>query len=305
MPLVSVIIPTFNRAHIIERAIESVRQQTFQDWECLVVDDHSTDNTKEFIEKYKSKDSRIKYFINERTKGANGARNTGIIHAKGIYISFLDSDDCWHRNMLEKQMEKYMSDPSISCVYSKIQTIVNENDKHPWDIFKGLQGNIYKEVLIQGYMSPTITLSVEKKCFEKIGMFDTTLPACQDDDMCFRLAKEFKIGFIPEILADVYANSDNRISDNPDKVSLGWWMLWNKYEADVLEYCGEKVMAKHYKECLHHFLHANNVKMSWKAYRKFSYFGGSLSKRKKIWFIIYFISGGRIQYITKKIQNKL
>lgn len=303
MPLITVIIPTFNRANIIERTIESVRQQTFRDWECLVVDDHSTDNTKELIEQFHIQDCRIKYIVNEDTKGANGARNTGIQHAKGIYISFLDSDDCWHQNMLEKQLEKYMSDPSISCVYSKIQTVVNENEKYPWGIFNGLQGHIYKEVLDQGYLTPTSTLSVKRACFNKIGLLDTSFPASQDDDMCLRLAREYKIGYIPEILADYYNNSTNRISDKTDKVSMGWWMLWNKYETDVIELCGNDVMAKHYKKCLHHFIHANNVKMSWKAYRKYTQFGGYLSKKRHVFMLLYYLSMGKNRHITHKIQK--
>lgn len=94
-PLVSVIIPTYNRAHVIDRPIKSVINQTYKNWELIIVDDKGTDNTKEKIASYQKAYSNIKYVINERSKGPSGARNMGILTAKGKYLAFLDSDDEW------------------------------------------------------------------------------------------------------------------------------------------------------------------------------------------------------------------
>ena len=94
-PTVSVIIPTYNRAHLVGRAIKSVLNQTYRDFEIIVVDDGSTDNTKDIIKEFQKKDKRIKYIPYEKNKGGSAARNTGIKAAKGEYIAFLDSDDEW------------------------------------------------------------------------------------------------------------------------------------------------------------------------------------------------------------------
>lgn len=305
MPFFSIIIPTYNRASIISQSLHSIERQTFADWECIVVDDFSTDNTREVVLKFCKKDNRFHYLINEQKKGAQGARNTGIKHANGCYISFLDSDDTWHPDMLENQLNKYQSDEEISCVYSKLQTVHIDGSSNAWDIFSGLEGYIYEKVLEQGYMSPTITLSAKRICFDEIGSFDVSFPASQDDDMCFRLAKKYKVGYIPKILADVKVFSKNRISNDSSKVAMGWWMLWNKYESDVVDLCGKEVMAKHYRECLHSFIQANEARMTWKVYRKYSQFGGKLPKRKRLWLITYCLFGSKCKYFTNKIQNKL
>ncbi|MDQ7033251.1 MAG: glycosyltransferase family 2 protein, partial [Desulfonauticus sp.] len=110
MPLVSVVIPTYNRASLVKEAILSVINQNFKDWELLVVDDRSTDNTEDIVKSLAEKDSRIKYLKNEFAKGPSGARNYGIKHSKGDLIAFLDSDDLWKPWHLERGiyfLEKY------------------------------------------------------------------------------------------------------------------------------------------------------------------------------------------------------
>ncbi len=102
-PLVSIIIPTYNRAHLIGETLDSVLAQTYQNWECIVVDDGSTDNTDDLMSKYMAKDSRFKYYHrpNDRLQGGNAARNYGIEISKGAYINFLDSDDFIHPRTIE------------------------------------------------------------------------------------------------------------------------------------------------------------------------------------------------------------
>lgn len=305
MPLFSIIIPSFNRAAIISKTLDSVLAQTFKDWECLVVDDNSTDNTKEIVEKYHVKNERIHYLTNKRVKGAQGARNTGILHSKGCYVSFLDSDDRWGPCMLQKQMEQYASSERVGCVYSDVHFISTEGVESGLGIPLGIHGHIYPQVLEQGYMAPTSVLSAKRELLVEVGLFDQQLPASQDDDMCFKLAKICEVAYIPEVMAYMYANTDNRISDNFAKVAMGWWMLWNKYENDVIQYCGKATMKKHYKECLHNFVHANNTKMTMKAYRKFTQFGGSLSKKRQIALFFYRISQGKNRRITHKTQKMI
>jgi glycosyltransferase involved in cell wall biosynthesis len=105
MPQVSIIIPAYNRSALISETLDSVLQQNYADWECLVVDDHSTDDTKEIIADYALKDNRIKYILNKRSKGAQGARNTGVDEANGKYLIFLDSDDLLAGNCLYERLK--------------------------------------------------------------------------------------------------------------------------------------------------------------------------------------------------------
>ena len=101
---VSIIVPTYNRALSIHKTLNSRKEQTHDNWECLVIDDKSTDNTKEVIMDYAKEDSRFRYLINDRAKGAQGARNSGIINANANWIVFFDSDDYMHSRFLEKMI---------------------------------------------------------------------------------------------------------------------------------------------------------------------------------------------------------
>ena len=109
-PKVSVIIPTYNRAHLVGRAIRSVLNQTYQDFEIIVVDDGSTDNTEEVVKSFN--DPRIRYIRHEKNRGGSAACNTGIRAARGEYIAFQDSDDEWLPEKLEKQMQVFENTPT-------------------------------------------------------------------------------------------------------------------------------------------------------------------------------------------------
>jgi glycosyltransferase involved in cell wall biosynthesis len=116
-PLVSVIIPTFNRAELIKDTLRSVEAQSYTNWECLVVDDGSTDNTFEVIQEFVNKDGRFKYLTNKRTKGAQGARNTGLFESKGEFIQFLDSDDMIHPEKFLLQLEEFARNSKLDMIY--------------------------------------------------------------------------------------------------------------------------------------------------------------------------------------------
>ena len=137
----TVVIPAYNREHVIARAINSVLNQTFQNFEIVVVDDGSKDNTRKVVESIH--DSRVRYVWQEN-KGATAARNTGVKNAQGDYVSFLDSDDEWFNTMLEKQYELYQSDHNIGCVYSDLQMINSVGDTTPFSKPLGRCDNSYK-----------------------------------------------------------------------------------------------------------------------------------------------------------------
>lgn len=252
----SVIIPTYNRENEISRAITSVINQTMGDFEIIIVDDGSTDNTEAIVKSFN--DDRIR-FVKQKNSGATVARNTGIENSQGDVISFLDSDDEWMPTMLENQKRVYDSDTDITFVYSNVQLKYPNGTTKPFGKKLGISGNAYSQALAQGYIAPTSVLSAKRECFKRIGGFDVSLPASQDDDMCFRLAKHFKCGYIDQVLANMYIGPENRISKNRKKVAMGWWMLWNKFENDILVECGKDTLIRHYFNCANYFAQAADI----------------------------------------------
>ncbi|WP_335992939.1 glycosyltransferase family 2 protein [Pseudoalteromonas sp. CH_XMU1449-3] len=119
-PLVSIIMPAYNSEKYISESIESVILQTFKNWELLITDDRSSDNTQNVVEQYCAKDCRIKLYVNKENGGAGAARNNSITHAKGRYIAFLDSDDLWHPAKLEKQIT-FMLEHNYGLTYTSYQ----------------------------------------------------------------------------------------------------------------------------------------------------------------------------------------
>ena len=126
-PLVSIIIPVFNRETTISRAIQSVLDQTYQQWECIIVDDCSTDRSTEIVSQYKHRDSRLQLFRLPRNSGANVARNFGIERSSGSYIALLDADDLWMPRKLAEVMDIFASSsPLTGMVYSGIEYVYPE-----------------------------------------------------------------------------------------------------------------------------------------------------------------------------------
>lgn len=121
--LVSVVIPTFNRERTLSRAIDSVINQTYQNWELIIVDDRSSDNTSKLVQEYMQKDKRIKYIKNTFTKGPAGARNKGVKESKGEFIAFLDSDDEWLDIHLLEIMDEFEKNPDIDWIYSDAKKV--------------------------------------------------------------------------------------------------------------------------------------------------------------------------------------
>jgi len=213
---VSVIIPTCNRSTLVTRAIESVLSQTYTDFECIIVDDASNDNTYEVVNSYS--DDRLICFRHDTNLGASAARNTGIKHSKGNFIAFLDDDDEWLSTKLEKQVKL------IRSLSDKVGMI------HCWMDYFGQNGRIIKEhhSVLRGHVFPCVidrqrmggcpTLLVRRKVIERIGWFDESLPRGNDGDFIRRVCRQYEVDYVPEVLVKVYTNhGDERISDKNKK----------------------------------------------------------------------------------------
>lgn len=195
-PLVSCIIPTYNRANFVERAIQSVLNQTYKNIEVIVVDDGSEDNTKEVV--LSIKNERIKYIRLHRNFGAAFARNVGIVNAEGEFIAFLDSDDYFLPEKIEKQVEAMMSDSSIGVCYTEAYYKLQSGEL----IYKKsprLKGKIYEKIVSSLPYLPYIhlpTLLIRRELLSNL-RFDETKKVMEDAKFIFELSKIAIFDFIP------------------------------------------------------------------------------------------------------------
>lgn len=214
MPSVSVIIPTYQRANLVSQAIESVLAQTYTDYEIIVVIDGSTDNTKEVLAQFKDKIT----VIYQENKGLSAARNTGIMATKGLYVAFLDDDDLWAPNKLEKQLACFESNPKIGLVYSD-GFFFNEKSVLPdkWT-------SVYPPPPVWQFLALfarnvilASTVVVPRECLEEVGLFDETLKSCEDYDLWLRIIEKFPIYFLNEPLG-YYRQTANSLQSNREQM---------------------------------------------------------------------------------------
>lgn len=209
-PTVSVIIPTYNRAHLVARAICSVIAQTYQDFEIIVVDDASKDNTEEVVRRLG--DHRIRYIQHEGNRGGSAARNTGIRAAHGEYIAFLDSDDEWLPEKLERQVASLRAKPSgVGVAYTRFWRVKEGEYTGPWPR-KCAEGNVFLHQLSGLTTSPTSCMLLRATCFDVAGLFDEELPARQEDELKIRLSRAFEFTTVHEPLVKIHLDSNLRIS---------------------------------------------------------------------------------------------
>jgi len=248
--MISVIIPTYNRAHLIERSIKSVLNQTYKDFELLIIDDGSTDNTEEVVARFD--DERIRYIKCEENGGASKARNRGIAEAQYEYIAFQDSDDEWHADKLEKQM-KAMEEASedvglVYCEYFYHGVQGQEAYCPPRELpLEEKQGDMFARLLI-GNLIGTPTMLIKRECFEKVGVFNENFPCLEDWELVIRIARNYRIAFVPECLMEVYANWAS-VSNNLYGYLKTKCILVGIYKTELLKYnLFDEVVGKILKE---------------------------------------------------------
>jgi len=231
IPMVSVVIPTFNRALMTCRAIQSVFNQSFNNYEIIVVDDGSTDNTSEVIKK--KWNGKITYIRYQNNKGGSYARNIGIKKSRGRYIAFLDSDDEWLPLKLEKQVDFFEKCKplvgAVYCLYYKKKDILKKFNS------KKEHGYVYY-VLLSGWC-PSITSSImiRNEVFKQGKKFDETLTSFQDYDLWIRIAKEWEFEVVREHLVINHEHQENRVGINLGPRLKGLKLFLNKWGAAIHE----------------------------------------------------------------------
>ena len=225
-PAVSVIIPTYNRVQPLKRAIQSVLDQTFTDFEIIVIDDASADGTDKFM--LSLKDQRIKYFRHVSNKGGSAARNTGIRSSTGEYIAFLDSDDTWLPEKLQLQVQHFESlSTDIGAVYTGLVKLSQKNTVMG-NMTPTVSGNIQSAIYAENCVGPLSTVMVRRDCLDRAGLFDESLPSCQDWDLFIRISGVCKFSFIPNALVRYYISNDS-ITKNPRAKAIGYKTILMKY----------------------------------------------------------------------------
>jgi len=245
MPTVSVVIPTFNREHYIGRALESVLNQTYTDYEIIIVDDGSTDRTEEIIRRYQETSGNIRYIHTTENKGAPAARNRGIREARGTYIAFQDSDDVWMPEKLEKQLKVLAeSSSAVGLVYAGFWFVKGDTREYiPRPSYKKKEGNIANE-LLKGSFIGTPTILIKKECFDKAGLFDESLPQLQDWELMIRVSGHYQYRFIDEPLLCAHYHGDNISDDQVSNIRAREMIFakhYNKYKD-----AGRRVLAREY-----------------------------------------------------------
>ncbi len=227
MSQVSVIIPTYNRVKLLNNSVASVLSQTYRDFELLVIDDCSTDNTSDFLSNIA--DKRVRCIKNTSNKGITATRNIALSNANGKYIAFLDDDDEWMPDKLEKQINLMEnSSKGLGCIYTGCNLVDAEDNRFNQTTVPHYRIRILNELLLENFIITSSTL-IKADCFETVGMFDESMPFAEDYDMWIRIAQEFEFDFVRSPLVN-YRIHRNSISFNNNAIIIGLERLLTKHE---------------------------------------------------------------------------
>ena len=215
-PILSVLMPVFNSEQFIAEAIESILNQTFKDFEFLILDDASTDKSFEIIKEFKNKDPRIKVFQNAKNLGVVESRNKLINLSKGKYIAWIDSDDIAFENRLEKQVDFLETHPEIGMVGSNASTIDENNNKIGKWLFETEPQKLKIELF---FHSPFLSSAVviRKSCLPQ-NYYNSNFPVAEDFDLYSKIAEQYEIANIREFLVKYRINSKGLSKSNTEKM---------------------------------------------------------------------------------------
>ena len=294
-PLISVVVPTFNRKKTISYCLNSVLTQTYNNLEVIVVDDCSTDNTVSIINNFP--DPRLRCVVLEKNSGAQAARNRGIIEAKGEWIAFQDSDDEWLPEKLEKQVAAIATvnyDPWV-VVHSNAFRYDPVRKKKMLCLLSIVEGDDQYSTLLKSPAPLYPTILVSKIALEKIEYLDENVPSFQEWDTSIRLAKYCKFIHIKDPLMIYYIGDSHAISGNGLKNIEGWHYIIKKHEDDIKKFCGEEVWQKHVIELLKRCLNFGQTEY-------YDRYRSRLSMSNKDYFKMVYLILCRKLYI--KVDNK-
>ena len=239
MAKVTAIITSYKReAEIVKRAVDSILNQTFSDVEVLVVDDNGSDSGYSAELKKLCEEKNITYLTQGANKGACSARNYGISHASGEYVGFLDDDDEWMPEKIEKQLKAFEEHPEAGLVYCR-GNIVNEDTHEITGVYN--ENNIkndltFQDMLTKDYVGSTSQPLIRKACFDEVGGFWEEQPARQDYEMWLRIAQKYALVGIEDVLFVHNMHSGEQISRSSEKSYRGYKNILERYSDAYRQY---------------------------------------------------------------------
>lgn len=233
---ISIIIPAYNRASIIGKTLDSIINQTSIEWECIVVDDFSADNTKDVVASYMAINPQISYYINEGKKGAQGARNTGLKYSKFDWVVFFDSDNIMHDDFIYAMCSNLHKNTNVDVIACCADVI---------DVFKGKTGRVMNPHC-EGYIHDGLfngsnyvdfnQAIIRKSKLLEIGGLDEDCPSMQEWDTHIRLSKIANYSMIDKILVDYFRGSTDRISSDTKREVIGRLYILRKHNKEWRHY---------------------------------------------------------------------
>ncbi len=220
-PAVTVVTPTWNRSKAIADAIRSVQDQRFADWELIIVDDGSADETPSVVAAIAASDSRIRY-VRQAHAGQCAARNSALRLAKGVLIAYLDSDNVWYRNFLATAVAAFAADPTIDCAYGAMITEVHRPDR------RILFETFDRERLLAGNYIGMSTFVHRRTLVDRYGGFDEALTSLEDWDLVLRYTEHTAAKRLPVLAVRYRVINSGRVSasqsDEPNyaKIRAKW-----------------------------------------------------------------------------------
>jgi len=210
---VSVIVPTYNRERYLKEAMDSVLNQTHKNLELHIVDDGSTDSTKDLVKSFT--DDRIKYYY-QKNQGQSVARNTGIKNSQGEYICFLDSDNLWKHDKLERQLKLMAENPDYQIVYGENEIIDENGQVQPaGPAVQRYSGNIMSRLLVFNFVNFNSAM-IRRECFDQMGGMNQNTRVADDYELFLKFSTRYRFLYVPEFFAQ-YRVMENQISSNKDK----------------------------------------------------------------------------------------
>jgi glycosyltransferase involved in cell wall biosynthesis len=302
MPIVSVIIPTYNRATLLRQAIQSVLEQTFSDYEIIVADDGSTDNTRAVVQALAS--DKIKYLCLEH-KGRSHARNCAVKMAQGHYLAFLDSDDLFLPRKLDMQVFCLDNEPEVAMVYTSALNINERGGLESWHQRATGNGFLYRQVVCYALVLFG-SLLVRAQVFSEVGGFDENLSRFEDVDFCRRVAKKYPIQGLYQPLAKFRYHSENAMkSQDPAEILRNMNYYVDKWLAEDQDqdrrFLNETISGFYYG----YGIEVKRVPQFQRAARPFFV---SALKYKPLYFSAYFqavdcLLGGRLRVPIQKLRD--
>lgn len=232
MPKVSIIIPSYNCAQFIAEALDSVLEQTYKDFEAIIIDDGSTDNLKDVVAPYLTRFPDKVRYIYQENQGLANARNTAIKHARGEFLALLDADDKWLPNRLEEGIKVMEANPDVGLLHSNITRFAEDGRILPAPVRrkKFLSGSIFKHIFLRQADVACPTALFRKECCDKVGVFDPNLArlGCEDRDLWLRIAREYRVLYLDQVLA-MYRVRKSSMSRNYEKMFKAQMYVIEKY----------------------------------------------------------------------------